>query len=87
MAELAGKGKTIALISRAHWSPAGVKLRVRAEVLDRDDILAAMRGTSNLLQIETDLMGTIGVYTLNPGLDQTAYGVFSDLVEISAARR
>lgn len=87
LAELAAKDKTVALISRGHRSGAGVKLRVRAEVLDRNDILASMRGTSNLLQIETDLMGTIGVYTLHPGVAQTAYGVFSDLVEVSARGR
>ena len=71
------------LISRARKTPRGVKLRVRAEVLDRDDILAACRGTSNLLVLHTDLMGDVGVFTLKPGLDQTAYGLFSDLVEIA----
>lgn len=82
----AAKGKTIALVSRARATPQGVKLRVRAEVLDRDDILASMRGTSNLLLLETDLMGSLGVFTLQPGLEQTAYGVFADLVEIARNR-
>ena len=40
-------------------------------------------GTSNLLVLHTDLMGDVGVFTLKPGLDQTAYGLFSDLVEIA----
>jgi len=83
LAELRAKGKTVALISRGRATPQGVKLRVRAEVLDRTDVLASMRGTSNLLEIETDLMGTIGVFALNPGVDQTAYGVYSDLLEIA----
>jgi len=83
LAEAAAKGKTIALVSRAHRTSNGVKLRVRAEVLDKDDILATMRGTSNLLVLETDLMGRLGVFTLEPGLEQTAYGVFSDLVDIA----
>jgi len=33
--------------------------------------------------LHTDLMGDVGVFTLKPGLDQTAYGLFSDLVEIA----
>ena len=82
LAELESKGKSVTLLSRARRTPQGVKLRVRAEVLDKDDILAACRGTSNLLVLHTDLMGDVGVFTLKPGLDQTAYGLFSDLVDI-----
>ena len=83
LSELDAKGKTITLLSRAHRADGAVKLRVRAEVLDEDDILVSMRGTSNLLVLETDLMGSLGVFTLSPGLDQTAYGIFSDLVDIA----
>lgn len=82
LAELETKGKSVTLLSRARKTPQGVKLRVRAEVLDKDDILSACRGTSNLLVLHTDLMGDIGVFALKPGLDQTAYGLFSDLVDI-----
>ncbi|MGC4051056.1 MAG: hypothetical protein QM757_16960 [Paludibaculum sp.] len=83
LAEIEATGKTVALIARAERSADAVKLRVRAEVLDKDDILASMRGTSNLLVLETDLLGKLGVFTLKPGLDQTAYGLFSDLVDIA----
>ena len=83
LAEIEAAGKTIVLVSRAKRTPDGVKLRVRAEVLDRCDMLAAVRGTSNLLILETDLMGQLGVFTLAPGLEQTAYGLFSDLVDIA----
>ena len=81
--ELENKGKTVTLLSRARKTAEGVKLRVRAEVLDKDDILAACRGTSNLLVLHTDLMGDMGVFTLKPGVEQTAYGLFSDLVDIA----
>jgi homoserine dehydrogenase len=81
--ELAAKGKTIALVSRARRTAAGIKLRVRAEVLDQTDILATLHGTSNLILFETDLMGAIGTVSLSPGVEQTAYGVFSDLVDIA----
>ncbi len=83
LAEAAAHGKTILLVGRARRGAGGVKLRVRAEVLDKGDILASVSGTSNLLLLETDLMGRLGVFALNPGLEQTAYGVFSDLVDIA----
>jgi homoserine dehydrogenase len=81
---IARAGKTVRLISRARRgaSAGGVGLRVRAEVLDKTDPLASLPGTSNLLLLHTDLMGTIGTLSIDPGIEQTAYGVFADLVEI-----
>lgn len=75
--------KTVCLISRARAKPAGVRLRVRAEVVDDTDLLAAVEGTSNLLLLHTDLMGTIGIMGLSGGVEQTAYGLFSDAVDIA----
>lgn len=81
--ELARQRKTIALVSRARRTTAGVRLRVRAEVLSDTDVLASARGTSNLILLHTDLMGTVGTISISPGVEQTAYGVFSDLVDIA----
>ncbi len=78
--EIASQGKTVRLISRAHRGAGRISLRVRAEVIDRCDILAAVGGTSNLILFHTDLMGTFGTVSIDPGVEQTAYGVFSDLV-------
>ncbi len=83
--ELAAARKTVCLVSRAKRTAAGVKLRVRAEVLDETDILASVKGTSNLLLIHTDLMGVVGTVSISPMIGQTAYGVFSDLVDIARA--
>ncbi len=80
--ELAAKRKTVCLVSRARLTSTGVSLRVRAEVIDETDILASLRGTSNLLLLHTDLMGTIGTVSIAPSVDQTAYGVFSDLADL-----
>ena len=86
MSELAGNRKTVRLVTRGRTTPGGeVRLRVRAEVLDETDILAASAGTSNLILLNTDLMGTLGTVSISPGVDQTAYGVFSDLVDITRA--
>jgi len=83
LADLKSKGKTVVLISRGKHTSHGVRLRVRAEVLPQSDILASVHGTSNVLILETDLMGEIGVFSLNPGLQQTAYGLFADVVDIA----
>ncbi|HTX40127.1 MAG TPA: hypothetical protein VME43_34145 [Bryobacteraceae bacterium] len=82
MLEIARQGKTVRLVSRGRRTSNGPSLRVRAEVLDRRDLLACTPGTSNLILFDTDLMGTFGTVSINPGVDQTAYGVFSDLVNL-----
>jgi homoserine dehydrogenase len=74
----------VRLVSRARRSSGRLNLRVRAEVIDRTDVLASVRGTSNLLLLHTDLMGTIGTVSISPGVEQTAYGVFSDLMEVAS---
>lgn len=81
--ELAAQRKTVVLVSRARTTPDGIRLRVRAEVLDETDLIAAVLGTSNILLLHTDLMGTVGTVSISPGVNQTAYGVFSDLVDIA----
>ena len=81
--ELAASGKTVRLVSRARRTSGGVRVRVRAEVLRQTDLLAAVKGTSNLLLVHTDVMGTLGTLSVSPGLEQTAYGLFSDLVDIA----
>ena len=83
IAVLKEKRKTVVLVSRARRTPNGTRLRVRGEVLDETDVLASVKGTSNLLLLHTDLMGTIGTVSIEPGVDQTAYGLFSDLVDIA----
>lgn len=85
MLALKAQGRTIRLVSRARVTAGGIRLRVRGEVLPETDILASARGTSSLLLFDTDLMGTVGTVEINPGVEQTAYGVFSDLVDIAKA--
>jgi homoserine dehydrogenase len=81
--ELASKRKTVVLVTRGKRTAAGVKVRVRAEVLEDSDVLATVQGTSNIILFQTDLMGTIGTVSIEPQVEQTAYGVFSDLVDIA----
>jgi homoserine dehydrogenase len=84
MLELKQARKTVSLVSRARIGASGVRTRVRAEVVNENDLLASIEGTSNLLLIHTDLMGTVGTLVIKAGVEQTAYGLFSDAVDIAA---
>ena len=55
---------------------------VRLMELPTGDLLAGLRGMSNSLEIETDLLGRIAVTQLDGGLTQTAYALLSDLITI-----
>jgi len=83
--DLKRDGKTVRIVSRAKRTAKGLSLRVRAEVLDKTDILACVHGTSNILLLHTEGMGTIGTVSISPGVEQTAYGVFIDLVDVLRA--
>ncbi|MBV8897258.1 MAG: homoserine dehydrogenase, partial [Acidobacteriaceae bacterium] len=82
-ARLAQSGNAIQLVCRGERRDGSVHLKVSPEILPATDMLATMSGTSNLLLLDTDLMGSIGTLSINPGVEQTAYGLFSDLVDIA----
>ncbi len=76
-------GCTTLLVCRGERGGNTVRLQVRPEVIPQTDLLATAKGTSNLLLFHTDLMGTVGTVSINPGVEQTAYGLFSDLIDIA----
>ena len=79
--ELNARGETIRLVSEARED----YYAVRCAVLKMGDTLAAVGGTSNLLLLHTDEMGTIGTLSIDPGVEQTAYGVYIDLMDLASA--
>ncbi len=81
------EGKVIKLVCRAKASDNSVyskdiTAQVRPERVSRKDILATITGTTSVVSIETDLMGTISVVEHEPEIEQTAYGIFSDMLRI-----
>lgn len=80
--ELARNGQTPRLVSRGERTGDGFVLRATVEILPRTDVLASLPGTSNLILFRTDRMGTIGTFSVSPGVEQTAYGVYADLIEL-----
>ncbi|HEU0121873.1 MAG TPA: hypothetical protein VFQ91_15190 [Bryobacteraceae bacterium] len=82
--EAAAAGERYVLTSRAESTSGGkIHMRVRPERLPASDPLASVQGTSNLLLLHTDLMGTLGTISIEPRVEQTAYGILSDLVDIT----
>ena len=79
--EIVEQGRTVRIVSRAR---VGGLFTAKAEVLPKTSLLANVSGTSNVLVFETDRMGTLGTVSFSPGVEQTAYGVYVDLVGILA---
>jgi homoserine dehydrogenase len=80
------RGKRIRLVASASRSGGHVKARVKPEELGADDPLSLLRGMSNALFVETDVLGRVGITQLDGGLTQTAYALVADLVTIARGR-
>ena len=80
IADAISRGKKIKLIARAWREDDSVRLSVKPEVVEADNVFWSVDGTSSGLTIKTDLMGDITILEGNPLVTQTAYGVLSDLL-------
>lgn len=76
------KGMTIKLMCSGKIQDGKVIGMVRPEEIPKDALLASIDGTSSAVSITTDLMGTVSIIEHAPEIQQTAYGIFSDLVRI-----
>ena len=72
----------IRLISHAYRQENQVTAAVRPENIGKDDILHVGQGTTSVISIETEAMGTITLVEHEPEVIQTAYGVLSDLITV-----
>lgn len=76
------RGKVIKLLCNGKYVNGKAVGTVRPVEMEKGDMLAAIDGTSSIVSITTDLMGTISIIEHNPEIEQTAYGIFSDMVRI-----
>jgi homoserine dehydrogenase len=76
------RGNMIKLICYGGIEDGKVVARVKPEEVNKNSLLATIRGTTSIVSITTDLMGTISIVEHEPEIEQTAYGVFSDLVRV-----
>ncbi|HEV8484396.1 MAG TPA: homoserine dehydrogenase [Blastocatellia bacterium] len=78
----AEKDCAVRLVARASVSAAGLRLSVGPETVPLSSPLGAAKGRSNVLVLRTDLMGELAIFEIDPGIEQTAYALLSDLLLI-----
>ncbi len=67
------RGKRIRLVASAERRDGQIAARVAPVELDASDPLASLGGRQNLIVLDTDILGPIGIQQLDGGLVQTAY--------------
>ncbi|HLE46029.1 MAG TPA: homoserine dehydrogenase [Thermoplasmata archaeon] len=79
-------GRRVKQVARGWREGRGVKASVSLEEVPAEHPLFPIRGTSNALLARTDMIKELLVSERNPGLRQTAYAVYSDLLAIHEGR-
>ena len=80
--EAASRGNVIKLICRAYEKDGKICAKVAPEEISKLNAYATVTGTSMVISITTDLMGTMTIMEESPAVDQAGYGVFADLLTI-----
>jgi len=76
------KGGKIKLLCEGFRDEEGIKGKVYPSFVDNKDIFSNIDSTTSVLSIITDLMGEITVVERYPEIQQTAYGIYSDLLTL-----
>lgn len=81
VADAKARGKKIKVLCRGWRDSSGmICAEVKPVEVPVTDILATVSGTTSLVTLTTDLMGRITIVEEEPEIQQTAYGVFSDIL-------
>lgn len=75
-------GKVIKLLCEASLQDNKIIGEVKPVEIEKDNIFASIKGTSSVLSINTDLMGEVTIVEHDPEIQQTGYGLFSDLLRL-----
>lgn len=76
------RDRRLRLVARAYRQGGKVIGKVELQELEVFDPLAAIRGLSNILVVNTDTMRELAIVENNPSVDQTAYALFADLISL-----
>ncbi len=79
-------GRRVKQVARGWREGRQVRASVTVEELPMEHALAGIDGTSNALLVRTDMLKEILVSERHPGLRQTAYALYSDLIAIHEGR-
>src|SRR5256714_5902990 len=80
-------GTPFRLVSQARRTEGALIAEVRPRKIHKDDILQLGKGTTSVISLETEAMGTITLVEHEPTVLHTAYGVLSDLVTVLRHRQ
>lgn len=80
--EAESRGNVIKLVCRGIKENGRIKASVRPEEIPKGDMLASVNSTTSVVSIATDLMKKISIIEHEPEIEQTAYGVFGDLLRV-----
>ena len=72
----------IKLLCEGYVEDNKAKGKVHPVYIKNNDILSNIDSTSSILGITTDLMGEVQIIEKNPEIQQTAYGIYSDLLTL-----
>lgn len=78
----ASRGKVIKLLCKGSLIDGKVEASVKPVEVDRGDMLASVDSTTSVVSITTDLMGKLSLFEHAPEIEQTAYGVFGDVLRV-----
>lgn len=79
-------GGRLKQVARGWREGRAVRASVTLEELPAEHPLASVHGTSSALAARTDMLRELMIVERNPGLRQTAYAVYSDLIAIHEGR-
>lgn len=80
--EANARGNVIKLICIGYLEDGKVVGEVAPAEIPKTDFLAGITGTSSIVSITTDLMGTLSIVEHDPEIEQTGYGIFSDVLRL-----
>lgn len=81
--DAAARGKVIKLICQGFYDEEGrVVATVAPEEVDITHMYASISGTTSVVSITTDMMKKISVIEHDPEIEQTAYGVYGDMLRV-----
>jgi homoserine dehydrogenase len=76
------RGGKLKLLCEGYYEEGAVKGRVWPAYVDNKDLFSTIDATTSVLSITTNLMGEICMVERNPEIQQTAYGIFSDVLTL-----
>ncbi len=80
------EGKRVKQVARGSREGRAVRASVSLEAIDPDHPLFSVNGTSSSLVVRTDMLKEFQIVERDPGLRQTAFAVYSDLIAIHEGR-